>query len=68
MPMPKYLALVNVHSGAEVKLDFSHALRLLRLEEQQGRQNFKIAQKGYKFVNNDIVRERSDKASKEAGK
>lgn len=40
----------------EQPFGFAHALRLLRLQEQTGRNNWKIVTKGYEFKDNEIIR------------
>lgn len=50
--------------GNVVEFGFDHALALLRLQESQGNSDWKIATKQYEFLNNEIVRKRSNKADK----
>jgi hypothetical protein len=61
MAMPKNITLAN-KSGNTVKLDFDHALRLLRLGVKNGTNSFSVKGK-YTFNGNDIIRRRSDKNS-----
>jgi hypothetical protein len=61
MAMPKNITLAN-KSGNTVKLDFDHALRLLRLGVKNGTNSFSVKGK-YTFNGNDIIRRASDKNS-----
>jgi hypothetical protein len=64
MAMPKNITLINKQSKNEKKLTFAHALRLLRLDNKQGRESFVIKGK-YEFRNNEIIRESSNKTDTE---
>jgi hypothetical protein len=61
--MPKYIQLSNKQS-ADIKLDFSHALHLLRLQSSQGREDWTILSDKYEFLNNEIVRTKSNRQNK----
>ena len=62
MAMPKNITLVN-KSGNTVKLDFDHALRLLRLGVKNGTNSFSVKGK-YTFNGNDIIRRATEGESK----
>lgn len=65
MAMPKYIKLITKATGLEKKLLFDHALRLLLLDNSQGRDTYDI--KGnYKFNGSDIIRVASNQESKES--
>lgn len=56
--MPKNITLVNKRTGNEKKLEFQHALRLLKLEQEKGTNSFTIKGK-YTFNGNDIIRRKT---------
>ena len=62
MAMPKNVILVN-KKGEEVKLEFQHAIRLLRLGVKNGTNSFSVKGK-YTFNGNDIIRRATEGESK----
>ena len=64
MAMPKNITLINVELEHEKKLPFEHALALLLLDNQQGRETYKIKGK-YEFNGTDIIRTKIPRNSNE---
>ena len=51
------------------EFDFAHALNLLRYEVQQGVSNWKVHKDSkYKFVDNELIRKRSNRTRKKESK
>tara|TARA_B110000444_G_C18226271_1_gene316675 strand:- start:167 stop:361 length:195 start_codon:yes stop_codon:yes gene_type:complete len=61
--MPKHIQLTT-KQGATAFFVFSHALRLLRLQSSQGREDWTILSDKYEFLNNEIVRIKSNRQNK----
>ncbi len=61
--MPKNIELSN-NEGVLTVLAFGHALNLLRLQSSQGREDWTILSDKYEFLNNEIVRVKSNKQNK----
>lgn len=64
MAMPLYINLINKQTKGVVKLSFDHALRVLLLEKEQGRNSYDL-EKGFEFNGTDIVRTKKPKSKKE---
>lgn len=55
MSQPTTINLIS-KGKAKLTLDFAHALRLLKYEQETGRINWKINEKSYEFKDNEIIR------------
>lgn len=59
------IKLKNNSNGACTELGFVHALAVLKLQQSQGRSDWSIEGKQYKFTGDAIVRNRRSKKDRE---
>jgi len=59
MASKKTIKLKKIKGGAEQTFDFAHALSILRLEKKLGHREWEIAEKNWKFDNNEIYKRRA---------